>query len=430
MDINLNNIKEYINIKDKEFTNKFQNILLETFTKFSFWQSKMLNLNKKLSQGSIHNQTQLKQFIERIFEELQLNLQQISQYIEDVFQQLNSNLTSQINKLEQFNRQYEQLFLVDNFINDKRLLFTYDFNQSFSDYSKFIASDNQVVSKILQIQDKIIVSSFDKSISIWNKNLQEIQRIKDVHQSWIRVLTYFKYQGQEYILSCGDDQKYSIFNVNINNNYQILKLHQEISNLAYSRQAIFYKNCIFSPGGQRQNHDILCYNLDLNQYQYRFQFHKNMLINLKQIETNILLSTDSQGYTVRWLISKISRIHFRKLNNLSCSDYEKNLNFYGTEQGKIMICNNKSKILRNIKLSKSKILHIQKLDSHHLLFICKPDYFCLYNIKFNELLLKIKLLEIDEVTAISINIPQGILILGDKRGRLFVYNFRLYLIIL
>ncbi|CAK81225.1 unnamed protein product (macronuclear) [Paramecium tetraurelia] len=430
MDINLNNIKEYINIKDKEFTNKFTNILLETFTKFSVWQSKMLNLNKKLSSGSTFNQTQLKLYIDRIFEELQLNLKQVSTYIEDVFQQLNSNLIQQINKLEQFNWQYEQLFIVDNFVNDKRLQFTYDFSESFSYYSKFIASDNQVVSKIIQIRDKIIVSSFDKSVSIWNKNLQELQRIKDVHQSWIRVLTHYKYQGQEYILSCGDDQKYAIFKVNIDNNYQILQLNQEISTLAYSRQAIFYKDCILSPGGQRQNHDILCYNLNANQYQYRFQFHKNMLINLKYIEPNTLLSTDSQGYTVRWSIAKISRVSLRKMNNLSCSDYDQNFTYFGTEQGKITICNGYGKILRSTKLSKSKILHIQQIDSDHLIFICKPDYFCLYNIVQNELLQKVKLLEIDEVTAISINIPQSILILGDKRGRLFVYNFRLYLTII
>ncbi|CAD8121231.1 unnamed protein product [Paramecium sonneborni] len=429
MDIILNNIKEYINIQDKEFTNKFSNILLGTFTKFSVWQSKMINLNKKLLSGSLLNQNLLRPFIERILQELQSNLQLISQNIEQIFQELNSKLIQQINKVEQFNRQYEQLFAVDNFVNQKKLSIIYDFSTSFSDYQKVIASDNQVVSKVLHIKDKILVSSFDKSISIWNKNLQQIQKIKDVHQSWIRAITYFKYNEQEYILSCGDDQKYSIFNIDINNNNQVLQLHQEINTLAYSRQAIFYKNSIFSPGGQRQNHDILCYNLDINQYSQKFKYHKNMLLNLKQIDSDILISTDCSGYTVRWSISKSSKIHLRKLNNLSCSEYEKNLNFFGTEYGKIMICNNKSKILRSMKLSKSKILHILQLDFDHLIFICKPDYFCLYQIKSNELLLKIKLLEIDEITAININIPQSILILGDKRGRVFLYNFRLYLTI-
>ena len=61
------------------------------------------------------------------------------------------------------------------------------------------------------------------------------------------------------------------------------------------------------------------------------------------------------------------------------------------------------------------------------MYICKPDYFCLYNIKLNETIKKVKLPEIDEITAFNINLPLGILIFGDKRGRVFLFNFRIYL---
>lgn len=47
--------------------------------------------------------------------------------------------------------------------------------------------------------------------------------------------------------------------------------------------------------------------------------------------------------------------------------------------------------------------------------------------KYNDVLKKVKLSEIDDITSIHINIPYGILILGDKRGRIFLYNFNIYL---
>lgn len=49
-----------------------------------------------------------------------------------------------------------------------------------------------MVSKIVSCKDKIIVASFDKSISVWNSELGLVQRLPEVHQSWIRALTVFE----------------------------------------------------------------------------------------------------------------------------------------------------------------------------------------------------------------------------------------------